>query len=502
MNKEGDEALRSFTESVLHDPGHDELVLEVAQRHMQAKKPLKAVEVLEKAVAIPNPPAVFFALLSSAQLEAGQLSKAIAIGKKAVQLAPDNPLAHRSLFQAYLRDKQFAAAMKSVESAARHPSTNDAYWIGIAELAAGLQSVQGADQDKARALTLELLGKCKTPESQANPLELQRMAELYEASRQYARAETLYLELLKRFPSVSALKSRLLGLYLKSGDRGRAIEQLELLARASPTNPNVQYLLGNLLGEDKKFEPAIEAYRRAIQLKPDFEEAYFDLASLLMSQKQVDKAVDLLESARKKLKNRFAIEFYLAMARSSQKLYDEALKHLVEAEVLAKVDDPTRLNHIFYFQLGAMHERRKDFAAAEKAMLKSIELSPKFAEALNYLGYMWADRGERLKEAKAMIERALDEEPKNGAFLDSMAWVLFKMNKPQEALAWMQKSIANVTEPDATLYDHLGDIYQSLNEPAKAREAWIKSLSIEENEAIRKKVTEHPAPRGPRGDRP
>jgi len=492
LRREGDKALQSYTDSVLHDPGNDDLVIEVAQRHLQQKNAKKAIEILRKAIAIPDPPPVLHVLLATAYLEDQQPKAAIQEGKRAVLTAPDNPLAHRGLALAHLRDKQPALGLKVLESAARRPATNQDYLIGIAEIGVALQGVEGPHREKSRTLTLELLERCEVEKPEANPLAIQRAAVLYEASREFKKAEALYLELLKRFPSVTALKSRLLGLYLKTGDRARAIEQLEALGRASPTNPNVQYLLGGLYAEDKKPDQAVEAYQRALRLKPDMEEAYFDLSSVLLSKNRFDEAVELLRSAREKLKNRFAVEFYLALARFRQKQYDEALKHLIEAEVVAKVDDPARLNHLFYFQLGAVHERRKDFASAETALRKSIELAPKFAEALNYLGYMWADRGENVKEARGLIERALLEEPKNGAFLDSMAWVLFRLNKPQEAMAWMQKALANIEEPDPTLYDHLGDIHQALKEPAKAREAWKKSLELEANEDVRRKLNETP----------
>lgn len=492
LRREGDKALQSYTDSVLHDPGNDDLVIEVAQRHLQQKNAKKAIEILRKAIAIPDPPPVLHVLLATAYLEDQQPKAAIQEGKRAVLTAPDNPLAHRGLALAHLRDKQPALGLKVLESAARRPATNQDYLIGIAEIGVALQGVEGPHREKSRTLTLELLERCEVEKPEANPLAIQRAAVLYEASREFKKAEALYLELLKRFPSVTALKSRLLGLYLKTGDRARAIEQLEALGRASPTNPNVQYLLGGLYAEDKKPDQAVEAYQRALRLKPDMEEAYFDLSSVLLSKNRFDEAVELLRSAREKLKNRFAVEFYLALARSRQKQYDEALKHLIEAEVVAKGDDPARLNHLFYFQLGAVHERRKDFASAETALRKSIELAPKFAEALNYLGYMWADRGENVKEARGLIERALLEEPKNGAFLDSMAWVLFRLNKPQEAMAWMQKALANIEEPDPTLYDHLGDIHQALKEPAKAREAWKKSLELEANEDVRRKLNETP----------
>jgi tetratricopeptide (TPR) repeat protein len=115
-------------------------------------------------------------------------------------------------------------------------------------------------------------------------------------------------------------------------------------------------------------------------------------------------------------------------------------------------------------------------------------MEPDFAEALNYLGYMWAERGENLDEARTMIEKALKEEPKNAAFLDSMAWVLYKLKKPAEALPYMQKAIELTKEPDATLQDHLGDILAGMNRMGEARAAWEKALKLEPKDEIRKKL--------------
>ena len=107
---------------------------------------------------------------------------------------------------------------------------------------------------------------------------------------------------------------------------------------------------------------------------------------------------------------------------------------------------------------------------------------------MNYMGYMWVENGLRLQEARVLIEKALKLEPKNGAFLDSMAWVLFRLGKPKEALPWMLKALENTPEPDPTLYDHLADIRLAMGDTAHAVEAWKKALKIEPNVEIQKKL--------------
>ena len=98
---------------------------------------------------------------------------------------------------------------------------------------------------------------------------------------------------------------------------------------------------------------------------------------------------------------------------------------------------------------------------------------------MNYLGYMWAEHGLKLDQARELIEKAVKAEPKNAAYLDSLAWVLFKQKQPQEALPYALKAAELSEKPDATVYDHIGDIYAALKQLEKAREAWRKSLAVE-----------------------
>src|SRR3989449_7465043 len=101
---------------------------------------------------------------------------------------------------------------------------------------------------------------------------------------------------------------------------------------------------------------------------------------------------------------------------------------------------------------------------------------------------MWAEHGIHLDKARELIERALKAEPKNAAYLDSLGWVLFKLNQPKEALGHLLKAIELSKEPDATVFDHLGDVYAALKEPDKAREAWRKSLDLEASDQVKKKL--------------
>src|SRR5262249_14755989 len=157
--------------------------------------------------------------------------------------------------------------------------------------------------------------------------------------------------------------------------------------------------------------------------------------------------------------NAFRYDFYAALVQREAKNYPEAIKHFTAAETVAKATAPALLDKSFYFELGAAYERNQQFAEADQYLQKAIDLDPTFAEAMNYLGYMLADRGEQLERARGLIERAIKLDPSNTAFLDSMGWVFFKLKEPDQALPWMLRAVAASPEPDATELDHLGDVY-------------------------------------------
>ena len=124
---------------------------------------------------------------------------------------------------------------------------------------------------------------------------------------------------------------------------------------------------------------------------------------------------------------------------------------------------------------------------------KVINFNSKHASALNYLGYMWADRGVRLNESLGLIKRAVAIEPNNGAFLDSLGWVYFKMGKIEQAEAYLVQALGRVRR-DPTIYEHLGDLYYQKGAYLKAHTAWKRSISYgqdeEEIQKVAKKVEE------------
>jgi tetratricopeptide (TPR) repeat protein len=142
------------------------------------------------------------------------------------------------------------------------------------------------------------------------------------------------------------------------------------------------------------------------------------------------------------------------------------------------------------FRLGAYLERKKRYDEAEQQLREAIRLDPANPEALNYLGYSLADRNLRLEEALAMIRKALEIDPWNGAFLDSLGWVYYRLGRYPEAREPLERAFREYPF-DATILEHLGDLYEKTGQTEAAVNAWKRALECgsENAEAIKVRIT-------------
>lgn len=378
-----------------------------------------------------------------------------------------------------------------LDEAAKQLNPGFEFLVGLSELYAKFTLQVPAQKEGASAKALALLQRAEKLGAKNSSMRLQ-LAEGFDSLGDYKRAAELYLELLKNMPDVPLIREhirvKLADIYLRGKDHKGAVEQLQAIVREEPTNPQPYYFLGRIASDEKRMEEAAEYFSKTILLNKDFDQAYYELAMVQMAANRISDALATLQKARDRFSANFLLEYLTALAFSHQKAYNEAIQHYTAAEVVAKVNAPNKLNELFYFEAGAAYERKGDVEQAEKYFQKSLQLAPGFPEALNYLGYMWTERGVKLEQARELIEKAVKAQPKNAAYLDSLGWVLFKLNQPREAVGHLLKAVELSKEPDATVFDHLGDVYAALKQPDKAREAWRKSLSLEPNDHVKKKL--------------
>ncbi len=139
------------------------------------------------------------------------------------------------------------------------------------------------------------------------------------------------------------------------------------------------------------------------------------------------------------------------------------------------------------FMLGSAYEQHGRIDESVATFEELVAKDPDFDQALNYLGYMLADRGERLEYARKLIERAVSISPDNAAYLDSYGWVFYRLGDYTEALVHLKKAVT--LDSDPIIFDHLGDVYQAVGDSENARAWWQKALEIDpDNEQIKEKL--------------
>jgi tetratricopeptide (TPR) repeat protein len=498
LNQSPAEALDQFTQAALADPGDTDLVLEVAQRLLEGKKPQPAVELLTRATNQRHAGGDLYARLGLAYAQLGRTNEAIAACRTALKKSPGTPEAYQTLFLIYASAKNPGEAHKVLDLALKQPDLPAEFLVTLSEMYIGLGRQLPDRRVEFRGEALKAITRAQQL-APSDPNLMLKLADGFNFLGEPAQASPIYLDLLKRYPDSpvvrTQVRAKLIELYLRGKDPAGAMQQLEAAAHDNPSNPQTWFLLGSLASEQKQMDRAADYFGKAILFNPGFEQAYYDLAMAQIQINAPTNALATLRQARAKFGENFITEFLSGLACGAQTNDTEALRHLTSAEVIARATDKGRLNEYLFFQIGVTCERLGNIDQATSYLEKCLEVAPDFTEALNYLGYLWADRGENLTRARELLEKAVKLEPKNPAFLDSLAWALFKLGKLPEALSCQQQAVALIEKPDATLFDHLGDIYEALKEPAKARAAWQQAHDLDpKNPKLEKKLEPAPAP--------
>jgi tetratricopeptide (TPR) repeat protein len=333
------------------------------------------------------------------------------------------------------------------------------------------------------ATALVLFNKAVAADS-LNEEGLRTIALLYLKRNDYKKAISCY-ETLTRFPkSMQETYGRTLAiLYYYDKEYQKAEALLGKLCENLVNDEEVHFYLGLVYaGQDKNDLARIEL-EKTIALRSDFFDAWRELVGLWVRDHDFEQAQITAERCTRQFP-RFAGSWrLLGFILNLKKEYDRSITAYVKATSIDSLDASV------WFDLGNSYERKKDFNNASVAFRKVLQLDPTDGAALNYLGYMWADHGIKLDSARVLVEAALKLEPYNGAFLDSYAWILFKIGSLDSAEYYLQKAIVRMTD-DPVVFEHLGDILCGKKEFSGAVVAYKKSIELnnEAPEMLRRKI--------------
>jgi Tfp pilus assembly protein PilF len=177
----------------------------------------------------------------------------------------------------------------------------------------------------------------------------------------------------------------------------------------------------------------------------------------------------LEEQRARKPENRVLVQTLVSLYAARNQMSD-AIRVLDETRK-AMADDPDQL----YF-LAHLYEMVQHRETTETVLIEVLKLDPRHPIANNDLGYMWTDEGRNLEKAEGMIRIAVEAEPDNSAFLDSLGWLLYKRGKFEEASVRLQEAVSQGDRPDPVVLDHLADALYRLKKGSEAGKTWKQAM--------------------------
>ncbi len=517
QNRLSEKAITELNRVIELDPDHAEALYQLGNLHLRRSEHRKAAPVLARLVEL-RPGLVEAHFQHAGALEGlGDPIGAIQALEKALSVQKHHYEVIRSLGRLYEKTGRPDRAVEIYLSAPQ--------LLADPQLQMHTARLLGQHGRHGQAVDLLRKGTAQNPQDPALVVELGRALM---RAREYEEATELFSRILESNPKQMQANLELSRLEAVRGEREGAIGRLQRLL-ADLDNPKskeewefreqVQTTLAHVHQESRQYQDAIRLFRELLagrpgdprhkamliyalkdagkldealslagellQDHPRDPDALATRAQMLSASGRLSEGVDLVQSRLPREQDPETYYRIISQLYMDHKNYGKAEKAIKEGLGLKPESEPLK------FRLASVYERQEKLPDAEAEFKRILESNPDHAGVLNYLGYMWADRGIRLHEALAYIRKATEMDPYNGAYLDSLGWVYFKLDRLDEAEVNLKRAARLIEDP--TIFDHLGDLYIELGQPKTALQYYERGVRVatdEEFQRLQRKVAD------------
>jgi len=427
------DALSVYQEALEHNNDSSALAVRIGATHVKLGHPEQALRNFQRALALePDDPDAlrWIAMLQTSQ---GRIVEAVAAYRRLLEQQPADRFVLSTLADLYVMQGDLEQAVELYDRMVREFGPSHQLHFNLGILYGRLGRLSDSIQELSRALEL-------SPDSVDIRVAL---ALTYELNDQLEAAATHY----------------------------------EDAITLDPLNPRLYLHAARVRANQRRFTDAIHHYQVVLDLMPSNMEAILGLVRLWMMEKDFDQAQQLLGAKLKSLSQTTDLYLLLGLLYREANVPEEALRAFERATTVEETSPHA------HFYLGGQLERLNRKPEARLAFRRTLELDPNYADTLNYLGYMDAEEGVNLPEAKAMIEHALSVDPDNGAYIDSLGWVYYQMGELDHAIEYLARA-TRLTDTDPAVFEHLGDAYfkrgdVKRGDMQKAQTAWEQALVLD-----------------------
>lgn len=255
---------------------------------------------------------------------------------------------------------------------------------------------------------------------------------------------------------------------------------LRLALRLDPNRDEAWVLLGDLMNQNEDPKGAIEAFSHVPATSTHYVTAQTKTAWSLNDLGEKAKALEVARAAAAAAPNNRDAQVALADLLRSGGQWNESVA-VLDPVIAHEADAPDW--RLLYLRAVSLEQGGR-WPEAERDLQAALKLNPNEPELLNFLGYSWIDRGENLKEALAMVQKAVDARPQSGAMLDSLGWAYYRLGDYKTAVQKLEAAVE--MEPgDPDVNGHLGDAYWQVGRKTEAAFQWRRVLSLEPDEKQR-----------------
>jgi tetratricopeptide (TPR) repeat protein len=467
-------AEKTYRQVIALDPNDDEALNGLAMVYADRGDIPNAIALLKQAVE-KNPDARTVVMLAEFYEQLKDFSNAADTMKQALALTNDNSRVLAAMANDLYAAGRIDEALAAFQQLATDDPKNVALQLQIAEILEKKKDFAGAEAALAKAHTAAV-AKDKTEVAFAEeellrlegkiPQAVAAMQALLNDTKKDRYADPEKLQRMRLLQVLGAMQQ----------DAGKTQEAVAAFRQIGDLDSTLGSRVAAQIIEawktSKDYKMARQEADSALKKYPAEKGIVFEHALLLADLGQTDTALNELKALPDSAKDRDTL-LNMAQVQDKAKRFEDERKTLDNADSISSAPQEKQA---IQFMRGAMFEREKNYDAAEKAFRSVLMADPDNAGAMNYLGYMYADRNIRLEEAQQLVSKALDLDPGNGAYEDSLGWVLYRLNRLDQAVEQLRLAVDKVGN-DPTVHDHLGDVYFKQGKIREAIQQWEASVS-------------------------
>lgn len=494
LNENSAEAISEYEKARQFDPESPVLAMELAILHGERGAFEKALTLLNAVLEKHPRDAEAYFLRAGLYANLKDHPNAVRDYQAVISLAPRHVAAHLYLCSLYAEQKDYPNALDTIRKLLAFDPDHMAGRYYLAKILMELRQDDEAEKEFKRILE-------SRPSFESAVTDL---GALYERQQKYTQAIELYSRMTGEHPGRVKIRIRMADLLLREKRDAEADRVLdEILQHA--TNKEVVTTIGLIYLERERPDRAADLFGRLQASHPDDQKIRYLLAAARSEQSRNLQALDLFAGITPDSEFYVSARTHAATILKKEGRADEAVKFVREA-IAVKQDAPG-----LYLYLSSLYDEKKDHAQAEKVLFEGLGVLPKstellyslgvlyektgrfdegiermrqilaidpdHADALNFIGYSYADRNIRLEEAERLINRALQLKPGNAYIIDSLGWVYFRQNRLDQAIELLQEAVRLQPE-DVAISEHLGDAYAAKGQFREALEIYRKTLKL------------------------